>query len=472
MPDWKLFSISFRPRIPRAARPLPRTALRLEGLEDRTVMSTLNVEPLQFLAAPEAISLTVGERNLPATTTTNKANYASASGGLGLESLLEAVQSLERLLDQALVVGTDVSRSGQGDASDNTPVSSSGSDGLSAPEPPQSTTEASPGVPAAPELAAPPGTTVANAEMPGIELTGLRQQQGSQSATEQETPSLARGQTITGAPAPYRARETDTDRAREPGEMPTDATADVVNGVRPEQSLADWLDEPASDDVGGPVLQTSPVRPREAVREPAISESAGLVDASAELDQIAARVPDGVLLQRFAVHGDETAFAALVQRYDRFVLRVCERVLGDAHAAQDACQGTFFILARKASILSWQNPLGGWLARVAYRLALRLRAIADRQRRSERECASGPLPEDAADFGAAVDKREILQALGEELQRLPEKYRTPLVLCYFDGQTHEQAARALGLLRGSMAKRIGEGLQRLRDRLLARGFTP
>jgi RNA polymerase sigma-70 factor (ECF subfamily) len=183
-------------------------------------------------------------------------------------------------------------------------------------------------------------------------------------------------------------------------------------------------------------------------------------------------LPDGSLLQRFVADREQAAFTALVQRHERIVLGICQRVLGDSHAAQDAFQATFLVLARKASSLHWQGPLAGWLSKVAYHLALRLRAVAARQRRCEKDAAHGRPSQSASACSAEIDNQELRQVLSEELQRLPEKYRVPLVLCYFDGQTHDEAARAIGLPRGSMAKRLREGLERLRERLLDRGFLP
>jgi RNA polymerase sigma factor (sigma-70 family) len=183
-------------------------------------------------------------------------------------------------------------------------------------------------------------------------------------------------------------------------------------------------------------------------------------------------LPDGPLLQRFVADHDQAAFAALVHRHERLVLGVCRRVLGDMHAAHDAFQLTFLTLARKASTLDLKNQLAGWLYKVAYHLALRLRGATAQQRRVE-ERAAGDRPVRAGDESAAdLEQQEAHQALREELDRLPEKYRAPLVLCYFDGQTHDEAARTIGLPRGSMAKRISEGLEQLRERLLVRGFVP
>jgi RNA polymerase sigma factor (sigma-70 family) len=181
---------------------------------------------------------------------------------------------------------------------------------------------------------------------------------------------------------------------------------------------------------------------------------------------------DGSLLQRFAFGGEQAAFTTLVQRYERFVLDVCERVLGDAHTAQDALQATFLILARKASMLDTKDPLAGWLYKVAYHLALRLRSVTAKRHRREKGTPNGKSSRVANDHAAEIEKEELRQALRDELQRLPEKYRLPLVLCYFEGLTHEDAARAIGVARGSMARLIGTGLERLRERLLERGLLP
>jgi RNA polymerase sigma factor (sigma-70 family) len=180
---------------------------------------------------------------------------------------------------------------------------------------------------------------------------------------------------------------------------------------------------------------------------------------------------DGALLQRFVREGDQAAFTTLVQRHERLVLRVARRVLGDNHAAQDALQLTFMVLARKANTLDSQSPLTGWLYKVAYHLALRLRGVAAQQRRWEERAANGKSSTIVDDFCVDLETLELREVLREELEQLPEKYRTPLVLCYFDGCTHDEAARAIGLPRGSMAKRLAEGLERLRERLHVRGFA-
>ncbi|HVK08764.1 MAG TPA: sigma-70 family RNA polymerase sigma factor, partial [Gemmataceae bacterium] len=192
--------------------------------------------------------------------------------------------------------------------------------------------------------------------------------------------------------------------------------------------------------------------------------------ARAEAVGYYADLSDGMLLQRFVADREQAAFAAIVQRHAGFVLGVCHRVLGDFHAAQDAVQATFLVLARKAGMLDRSGPLGGWLYKVAYHLALRSRGVAARQKQTERaadpaDTTAEPAPE------SDLEMDEVRQAIREELEHLPEKYRAPLMLCYFDGRTHADAAREIGVPRGSMAKRIGEGLECLRERLMDRGLT-
>jgi RNA polymerase sigma factor (sigma-70 family) len=180
----------------------------------------------------------------------------------------------------------------------------------------------------------------------------------------------------------------------------------------------------------------------------------------------AAALSDGELLERLVGHQDETAVEVLVRRYGPLVFGACRRVLRDSHSAEDAFQATFLVLVRKAPSLDRGRPLGNWLYTVAYRLALRLRANEVRRRTGERTAAR---PERTGD-GPATRPSELLVALEEELHRLPERHRAPLVLCYLEGKTNEQAALLLGCPRGSMAARLDQARTRLRERLERRGF--
>jgi RNA polymerase sigma factor (sigma-70 family) len=176
---------------------------------------------------------------------------------------------------------------------------------------------------------------------------------------------------------------------------------------------------------------------------------------------------DGQLLERFLAHRDDTAVEVLVRRYGPLVLGVCQRVLHDSHAAEDVFQATFLVLVRKIASLDRGKPLGGWLYTVAYRLALTARANQLRRQRCEERAAR----DRPSTGGRASSPSDLVVALEEELHRLPERYRAPLVLCHLEGRTNDQAAGILGCPRGSMAARLAQARERLRERLARRGFV-
>jgi RNA polymerase sigma factor (sigma-70 family) len=180
------------------------------------------------------------------------------------------------------------------------------------------------------------------------------------------------------------------------------------------------------------------------------------------------RVPDGQLLERFIFHRDETAFTDLVHRYGTLVLGVCQRVLGDSHQAEDAFQATFLVLVRKARILDRSGPLGNWLYAVAYRTATKARMTAARRRARERQAMYSASEPFSVENQAWDEMRPILD---EELSQMPRKYRAPLVLCYLEGKTQQEAAQALGWPSGSMSRRMNRARQLLRDRLEKRGVA-
>jgi RNA polymerase sigma factor (sigma-70 family) len=173
---------------------------------------------------------------------------------------------------------------------------------------------------------------------------------------------------------------------------------------------------------------------------------------------------DGQLLERFVHRRDGVAFATLLRRHGPMVLGVCRRVLRGGPDAEDAFQATFLVLARKAGTLGRPELLANWLYGVAYRTALHMRARSARRRLLEREAATMSASESEPDAGW----QELRELLDDELQSLPEKYRAPLVLCYLEGLTNEQAARVLGWPAGSMSARLARGREMLRDRLTGR----
>jgi RNA polymerase sigma factor (sigma-70 family) len=181
----------------------------------------------------------------------------------------------------------------------------------------------------------------------------------------------------------------------------------------------------------------------------------------------AADLTDRQLLGRFAQDGDATAFAELMHRHGPLVFQVCRRVLHDRHAAEDAFQATFLLLVRKAGGLRQPDSLGPWLYGVAYRTALRARADGVRRQRHER-AACEPRAAATADDLVWHDLRPVLD---EAVQRLPRKYREPVVLCYLEGKTNAQAARELGCPEGTVATRLSRARGQLRRYLTKRGVT-
>jgi RNA polymerase sigma factor (sigma-70 family) len=177
---------------------------------------------------------------------------------------------------------------------------------------------------------------------------------------------------------------------------------------------------------------------------------------------------DGALLSRFVADRDQAAFAALVDRHGLMVLGVCRRILRDWHDAEEAFQATFLVLARKAATLAQPDSLGNWLYGVAFRTAVKAKARAARRRAYERQAAAMAATDDCP---PEQGRRELRELLDDELSRLPAKYRAPLVLCYLEGKTNEEAARELGCPAGSMSWRLARGRDLLRERLAGRG-TP
>ncbi len=176
---------------------------------------------------------------------------------------------------------------------------------------------------------------------------------------------------------------------------------------------------------------------------------------------------DAELLERFAAVRDETAFEALLRRHGPLVWNVCRRALADEHAAEDAFQATFLVLVRKARSVSKQASLRSWLHGVALRVALHARQQQRLRRLREQET---PIrhPGDAA---AEADWQDVRPILDEEIQRLPEKYRLPIILCYLEGKTNDEAARLLNCPRGTIATHLAQARERLRVRLIRRGLT-
>ncbi len=175
---------------------------------------------------------------------------------------------------------------------------------------------------------------------------------------------------------------------------------------------------------------------------------------------------DAELLRRFVREREEAAFEVLVHRHGSLVLGACRRVLQHAQDTEDAFQATFLVLARKAPTIQNYQSLAGWLYKVAYRIALRARA-----HRAQRQAQQNRLFAERRPAVSENRSQEIESLVDEEVQRLPEKYRTPVLLCYMQGQTNEEAAQQLRCPTGTVKIRLLRGREMLRKRLRRQGIA-
>ncbi len=173
---------------------------------------------------------------------------------------------------------------------------------------------------------------------------------------------------------------------------------------------------------------------------------------------------DMQLLGRFLTSRDESAFTTLVQRYGAMVWGLCVRLLGQSPEAEDAFQATFLVLVRKAASLHGPESLGPWLYGVAYRTALKLRG-----QRAQRAAREAPLTEHIVEERPELIWSDLRLILDEEINRLPTKYRLPVLLCYLQGLSSEEAAQRLGCAKGTVFSRLSRARDLLRRRLVRRG---
>ena len=191
---------------------------------------------------------------------------------------------------------------------------------------------------------------------------------------------------------------------------------------------------------------------------------------------VIAGLSDAELLERFTVQeaaaddatlAAEAAFAALVARHGPMVLGVCRRALADPGEVEDAFQATFLVLVHRARSVRAGDSLGRWLYGVARRVAAKARVRSERAR-----VRSAPLEVEPAVLVSSADRIELLAALDEEVSRLPEKYRAPVVLCHLEGLTHAEAADRLRWPVGTVSGRLSRARGLLKDRLVRRGLAP
>jgi RNA polymerase sigma factor (sigma-70 family) len=189
----------------------------------------------------------------------------------------------------------------------------------------------------------------------------------------------------------------------------------------------------------------------------------------------AAELSDEDLLNQY-LSGTESdsqeAFRELVVRHGPMVLGICRHVLNQAQDAEDAFQGTFLALARNAATIRDRRVLAGWLHEVAYRIALRLRTSTTRRRALERQgMAMSSLESEPDSQTEHAAWNELRPVLHEEINRLPEKYRLPVILSYLEGKTNEEVAELLQWPLGTVKVRLMRAREALRSRLSRRGLA-
>jgi cytochrome c peroxidase len=217
------------------------------------------------------------------------------------------------------------------------------------------------------------------------------------------------------------------------------------------------------------MVETSSIRTSRPVARTVSSPILQLIRRFVE-DESARQLSDQHLLQQFSARSDATAgaaFGVLLRRHGPMVLNVCRGVLSNEADAEDAFQATFLVLARRAASIRKTGSVESWLHGVAYRLALKARAQSQTRQKHE---ARGPVrtvsePDD-------LTWREIQEILHAELTRLAERYRAPLVACYLQGKTQDEAAGQLGLAKSTLKERLERGRALLRARLVQRGLGP
>jgi RNA polymerase sigma factor (sigma-70 family) len=176
---------------------------------------------------------------------------------------------------------------------------------------------------------------------------------------------------------------------------------------------------------------------------------------------------DQDLLEGFAARGDSAAFDALLARHGPMVRDVCRSVLSNETDIEDSFQATFLVLAQKAGSIRKPGAVASWLHGVAYRTAMKARADFARRRKHETRAA---VPVGWTDN--ELSWREVQCVLHEELASLAERHRTPMVLCYLQGRSHDEASNLMGVPKGTLKMRLEQGRARLRARLLRRGIGP
>jgi RNA polymerase sigma factor (sigma-70 family) len=176
---------------------------------------------------------------------------------------------------------------------------------------------------------------------------------------------------------------------------------------------------------------------------------------------------DRELLAAFTTRNDQAAFTTLVKSHGPMVMGICRRVLHHLQDAEDAFQATFLLLARQSADIRKQESLASWLHGVAYRMAHNAKRSASRRRKYEEKAKPAP----SLDQGTELEWREVQAILDDEIQRLPETYRTPFLLFYLQNKKQADIAGQLGIKEGTVWSRLAHARRLLQERLSRRGVA-
>lgn len=178
---------------------------------------------------------------------------------------------------------------------------------------------------------------------------------------------------------------------------------------------------------------------------------------------------DAAWLAEYRDFGSEAAFRALVERHLPLVYSTAVRMVnGDSHRAQDICQSVFTDLARTAPSLPVEVILAGWLHRTTRFTALEV-LRAERRRVLREQEANWMKDRDTSETDTAW--ASLRPVLDEALEQLGEPDRHALLLRFFGQRSLAEVGSALGIAEDAARKRVARALEKLRERLVARGIT-
>ena len=176
--------------------------------------------------------------------------------------------------------------------------------------------------------------------------------------------------------------------------------------------------------------------------------------------------PGWEVLARVAA-GDGNAFVHLVESHQDRLLRLCERLLGDAEEARDAVQDVFLKVYRKAGEVRPQGQVYTWLYRVAvnhcFNKLRRRKLVRFLRWESAGDDADAPFdpPDAAPDPAAAFDARQRWQTTRRAIAALPDNQRVVLVLARFEGLSYKQIAEVLEITEGAVESRLFRAMRRV-----------